>query len=299
MSSGANKLKKMHPIESLGIAPASRGDIRIERLEDRLTPKVPFPHKHNFFQIVVIMSSSGRHEIDFKSYPVKTRQVFVIKPGQVHAWQLSTKTKGFIIEYTEDSFSAKKVSNSSLRKDNPAKRSRLLPDHFKFAVSDSPLSLNFLELMESEYIQKNENYEACLQNYLEIFLIHLLRVTQSEVHRHSKQEDLVAKFMDLVEAHFHEEHHVQFYADHLQLSAKSLSVRIQKILGKPAKEIILQRCLLEAKRLLANSQLSVADIGYELGFDDPNYFSRFLKQNMTVSAMQFRKQKRTAPRNKN
>ncbi len=287
MTVGKNKFKKMHPIESLGISPASRGDIRIERLEDRLTPKVPFPHKHNFFQIVVIMSSSGWHEIDFKSFAVKTRQAFVIKPGQVHSWKLSKKTKGFIIEYTEESF-----SQHSSRQDNLARRSRLLPDHFKFGNVDSSLSLKFLELMESEYLQRKENFEACLQNYLEIFLFHLLRVTGVETSSHTRQEDLITNFTDLVEAHFQEEHNLKFYADKLGLSSKSLSVRIQKVLGKPAKEIIQERCLLEAKRLLANSQLSVAEIGYELGFDDPNYFSRFLKQNMRLSAMQFRKQKK-------
>lgn len=276
-----NKLKKMHPIEDLGIAPASRGDIRIERLEDRLSPRVPFPHKHNFFQIVIVLSSKGFHEVDFKKYTVKSRQIFVIKPGQVHSWNLSADTKGFVIEYTDESF-----------KDNLAKRSRRLPDHLKFNLKDPVLAESFLELIELEYLQKKQNFESCLQNYLGIFLLHLLRLTEAESGLHQQQEDLVMRFTDLVEMHFRSEHNLKFYAEKLQLSAKSLSVRIQRVLDKPAKEIILERCLLEAKRLLANSQLSVAEIGYELGFEDPNYFSRFLKQNMSVSAIQFRKQKK-------
>lgn len=279
MKTGSLKLKQMHSLESLGLTPATRGDIRVERLQDRLIPKVPFPHKHDFFQIVIIHSASGWHEVDFHKHKIKNNQVYLIKPGQVHDWKLPKSTKGFIIEYTMESLPPEKSGNL-------AQQSRHLPDLYKFAKTCKSLQPSFLQLMEFEYLQKAPLYEACLQSYLQIMLMELLRTTAAK--KILSTEDLIVQFTDLVETHYRQEHNVQFYAQKLKVTPKVLSVKIQKSLGKPAKEIILQRCLLEAKRLLSYSNLSISEIGYELGFEDPNYFSRFLKNNMRISAVKFR-----------
>lgn len=283
MKTGSLKLKQMHPLESLGLTPATRGDIRVERLQDRLIPKIPFPHKHDFFQIVIIHSASGWHEVDFHKHKVKANQVYLIKPGQVHGWKLPKSTKGFIIEYTVESLPPEKNGNL-------AQQSRHLPDLYKFSKACKSLQPSFVQLMESEYLQKAPLHEACLQNYLQILLLELLRTTAAK--KTLSTEDLTVQFTDLVETHYRQEHNVQFYAQKLKITPKILSGKIQKSLGKPAKEIILQRCLLEAKRLLSYSNLSISEIGYELGFEDPNYFSRFLKNNMRISAVKFRSTKK-------
>lgn len=285
MKTGSLKLKKMHPLESLGLIPATRGDIRIERLQDRLIPKVSFPHKHDFFQIIVIHSSSGWHEVDFHRHKVKGNQIYIIKPGQVHDWKLPKSTRGFVIEYTTESLPPAKNGNL-------AQHSRHLPDLYQFSKSNLSLQPAFLEIMEAEYLHKASMSEVCMQNFLQILLLDLLRTTMLEKSLTSNSEDLITQFTDLVETHFREEHNVQIYAQKLKVTPKTLSAKIQKSLGKPAKEIILQRCLLEAKRLLSYSNLSISEIGYELGFDDPNYFSRFLKNNMRISAVKFRNTKK-------
>jgi len=60
---------RLHPIEAFGNLPASRGEIRVEHLESRLAPKVPFPHRHDFFHFVLVEAGSGWHEIDFTREP--------------------------------------------------------------------------------------------------------------------------------------------------------------------------------------------------------------------------------------
>ncbi|HEX7673937.1 MAG TPA: AraC family transcriptional regulator [Bdellovibrio sp.] len=280
---------KRHSISSLGVKHAIPSDIRVELLQDRLTPRVPFPHKHDFYQIVIIFSGTGWHEIDFTSYKVSKQQLFVIKPGQVHSWKLATKTKGFVIEYTDASF-----SKAYTEQDQLSRRSRALPDQVKFRPEDS-LSLEFLKLMEAEFRHQKAFASNVLQNYLSIFLWHLLRVTGTQTVAEASKQDIVSNFLDLVELHFRKQHSLEFYAGTLNVSPKTLSAKILKALGKPAKEVISERCLLEAKRLLAYSSLTISEIGYELGFDDPNYFSRFLKQHMKTSAQQFRAQAQKKP----
>ncbi|MEK2688892.1 AraC family transcriptional regulator [Bdellovibrio sp. GT3] len=284
MGNKADSIKRRHPLESLGVKMVRRGDIRIERLKDRITPKVAFPHKHDFYQIVVVHRSTGWHEIDFTTYPVKGSQVFLIKPGQMHGWKLAKNSKGFVIEYTEESFGKNLLGNLRL-----SQHSRLVPDHFKIPTGNDIFSEKFLAMMESEFLNQGDNYELSLQSYLSLVLLEALRVTKAADRQLGENNDVVTQFTDLVEEHFQDEHLVEFYAAQLKVTAKSLSAKVQKELDVSAKEYILNRCLLEAKRMLSYSDLSIAEIGYALGFDDPNYFSRFLKKNMKVSAGKFRK----------
>lgn len=55
------------------------------------------PHKHNFYILLFISKGQGTHTIDFKEYPVQAKTVFFLTPGQVHSWQLSDDTDGYII----------------------------------------------------------------------------------------------------------------------------------------------------------------------------------------------------------
>ncbi|UYL09116.1 AraC family transcriptional regulator [Bdellovibrio sp. SKB1291214] len=282
--SAKSELKRRHPLESLGVKMVRRGDIRIERLQDRLNPKVPFPHKHDFYQIVILHSAMGWHEIDFKKYPVKGSQVFLIKPGQMHEWKLPVRSKGFVIEYTEESFSKDFLGKLKL-----AQHSRQVPDHFRIPRGNNVFSDRFLTMMEQEFLNPGDNFELCLQNYLCLVLLEALRLSKAADRQLAENDDVITRFTDMVEEHFQEHHQVEFYAGELGLTAKALSAKIQKNLRLSAKEYILNRCLLEAKRLLSYSDLSISEIGYSLGFDDPNYFSRFLKKNMKMSAGKFRK----------
>lgn len=273
---------KRHSMSSLGVIPATASDIRVEKLEHRTTPKIPFPHKHDFYQLVIILSGQGWHEIDFTRHAVSKNQIFVIKPGQVHGWKLAKNTCGYVIEYTDASF----PQNPTLE-GNITRRSRALPDMMKIS-KNKLMSGKFFELMEEEFRHSRLHSQSILQNYLSILVLELLRLSKAKETGLNEQEDLITQFTDLLETRFRHEHSLAYYAKELKTSAKALSAKIQRSLGKPAKEVIQERCFLEAKRLLSYSTLSVSEIGYELGFADPNYFSRFLKQNLKESALQFR-----------
>ncbi|KYG65149.1 hypothetical protein AZI87_11300 [Bdellovibrio bacteriovorus] len=274
-------LSKPVPLEELGNQLARRGDIRVERLEERLEPRVPFPHRHDYFQLLVVSAGRGWHEIDFKRHAVRAPQVFMMKPGQVHSWKLSADSQGFIVEFTEESL----PKNSFLLDLVP--KALALPDVWKFAKSEFLIWKNKLEIMLDEYEKRPSYYEASLQNHVGLLLIHALRSQGEGVSFHGGIAD---KFKDLVELHFKKEHGLSFYAKELKITPKQLSAVLQQKLHRSAKEIIAERCLLEAKRMLAYSATPVADIGYALGFEDPNYFSRFLRQNLQMNASLFREE---------
>lgn len=272
-----NSLQVLHSIDSLGIVHAERGDIRIEPLEDRMTPKVPFPHKHDFFQLVFIASGGGWHEVDFEKYEVAKNQIYILKPGQVHAWKLSKNTRGLVVEFTAE----------SLPDPQTLFQLESLPECTVWTASaGSPFPL--LDLMTIEAESQAADFKRSLHHYLAILLFQLFRYSKNTKKLRILQEDLNRQFTRLVETHYRSEHSLDFYAEKLKTSPKSLSAKIQRAYGKPAKEIIQDRCLLEAKRFLSYTAIPISEIGYELGFEDPNYFSRFLRQRLRMSAQKFR-----------
>ena len=104
----------------------------------------------------------------------------------------------------------------------------------------------------------------------------------------SSKVDLLRAFNVLVELHFKEEHSVSFYAEKLFKSPKTLSNNFAKLNRSPL-QIIHQRIVLEAKRLLTYTDKSAKEIAYEIGFDDASHLSRLFKKHTSQSPSEFKK----------
>lgn len=276
-------LNFLHPISSLGIKEVSLSGIRVERLEDRLNPKVGFPHKHDFFQLIVMKGGSGKHQIDFVTHRVSAQSIFIMKPGQVHTWELSSRVTGMMIEFNRDAFTRGSQELISVMSDLRSSPDALTIKNAK--ISDELKSL--AEEMFIEFQHPRHYSEVILSYLLPLFVTKLLR--QCGETNALKDDDRAERFKILVEENFRQEHRVEFYAKSMASSPKALTMQITRLLGKAPRTIIQDRVLLEARRLLAFSQLSIAEIGFELGFDDSNYFTRFFRQHEKVSPAVFRK----------
>ena len=104
----------------------------------------------------------------------------------------------------------------------------------------------------------------------------------------SSKVDLLRSFNLLVEEHFKDEHGVAFYADKLIKSPKTLSNNFAKLSRSPL-QIIHQRIILEAKRLLTYSNMSTKEIAFEVGFEDASHLSRLFKKHTKLSPSEFKK----------
>lgn len=102
--------------------------------------------------------------------------------------------------------------------------------------------------------------------------------------------DLMRKFSLLVEAHFRTEHSVSYYAERLNKAPKTLSNLFGLYNQKSPSQVIQERILIEARRLLTYTDKSAKQIAYELGFEDSTYFSSFFKRHTNLSPLEFRGQ---------
>ncbi|MGO1787441.1 MAG: helix-turn-helix domain-containing protein [Sphingobacterium sp.] len=114
--------------------------------------------------------------------------------------------------------------------------------------------------------------------------------------RKAANHDLLQKLEDLLDAHFNQEKSltrgiptVQYLADQLNISASYLSDMLRSLIGQNAQQLIHHKLVEKAKEILSTSNLSVAEIAYQLGFEHPQSFSRMFKTKTKLSPLAFRK----------
>lgn len=282
----AENLSTLHPMRSFGIVSGITNQVRVTRLESRLNPAVPFPHKHNFYHLVLITKGKGWHEIDFRRYIVKEGAMFFMVPAQVHSWAMTKDTCGIVIEFENLSmFSGDEafVLAEALR---PAVDYLVLSGEHKKNIEE------ICHSMLKEYESEKKDFEILLRLNLAKLAILFSRAIKNVPIKISRISKFREDFNNLIEKNYKIHHSVEFYAKAMGIATKSLTAKAKRNLGKNVREVIQERCILESKRLLAYSDLSVGEIALELGFEDPNYFTRFFKLKTKMNPGKFRKKVR-------
>jgi AraC family transcriptional regulator, transcriptional activator of pobA len=126
---------------------------------------------------------------------------------------------------------------------------------------------------------------------LKRLIVNVTRLARKENFTEQVTEDkynLMRKFNLLVEAHFRSEHAVSYYAERLNKSPKTLSNLFALYNNMSPSQIIQERILIEARRLLSYTDKSAKEITYELGFEDAAYFSAYFKKHTNQSPLEFR-----------
>jgi len=151
-----------------------------------------------------------------------------------------------------------------------------------------------VEIFKDEYQTQDTIQGEMLRMLLKRLIIKLTRIGKEQHLSESPDNteyDLIRRFNLLVEEHYKEKHQVQDYALILNKSPKTLSNLFSKYKSDSPLKLIQERIALEGKRLIRYSDKSAAEIGYELGFEEPAHFSRFFKKLVGESPSSFRKSK--------
>lgn len=279
-------LKTLHPMRSFGVVSGITSQVRVTRLENRLNPAVPFPHKHNFFHLVFITKGKGWHEIDFKRHSVKSGAMFFMVPAQVHSWSMSKDTSGIVVEFENLSMFSGDESFVLAEALRPSVDYLVLSGKYKEEVHE------VYQTMLEEYEGEDKDFEILLRLNLAKLIILFSRFIKNRPMKVSRISKFREEFSELIEKNYKVHHNVEFYAKAMGVATKSLTAKVNRNLGKNVREIIQDRCILESKRLLAYSDLSVSEIALELGFEDPNYFTRFFKLKTKTNPGKFRQKVR-------
>jgi len=170
-----------------------------------------------------------------------------------------------------------------------------------FISLDDPAQYKLKLLLDVfiEELNTRDNIQTdMLMMLLKRLIITITRLAKSKYIPDPKLQDqrldVFRKFNLCVEANFRTEHSVNYYARLLNKSPKTLSNIFSLYNNKTPLQVIQERIIIEAKRLLYYTGKSVKQITYELGFEDPAYFSNFFKKHTSLSPLDFRSSKELA-----
>jgi len=253
-------------------------------------PRLHQPHFHDFFQVALVRGA-GSVMHDFRDYGVQGETLFFLSPGQVHSVRADQRLDGVIISFSQSFFDH-----------TTAPPSELLDLPFFFAVDAAPLlpipagdefriGPAVLEIQE-EFANAAHFAATSIRAWLRILFARATRLYQVShpVVEATAGARLVRQFYLSVERHFREEFTLGDYARALGVTANHLNDVVRLEAKQSAGSLVRQRRLLDAKRLLSHSDLSVSEIGYHIGFGDPSYFSRFFRRETGLAPASFREQ---------
>lgn len=281
----------VYNIHTISCKTSKIGLLEILPFEEHLinSKNIHFPHRHDFYYLLYITKGKGTHTIDFKTYPLKDHQLFFMSPGQVHQWDIKPNTKGYTLFFSKELY-----STSDFKIEYEWSFFHNFFDDAAFSIpknQQAPITELF-SLILKEYSSKKNYQEKITKNLTAALLykINELLISEKKVSNvHSL--DVIRKFDLLIDKHFITEHQIDFYANSLTISPNYLNALCKKSIGKSAKELMNQRLLLEAKRLLTHSTLSINDISDYLNFNSSSYFVRFFKKQEKITPQQFKIQK--------
>jgi AraC-like DNA-binding protein len=282
-------MKKDIPIYDIGHF--NRDDIVVSRFAPYLESHKEFilPHKHNFYHFLLFTKGAGTHMIDFQTFPVEPYQMYFMIPGQVHSWNFEGEVDGYVINFSPPFFKAFLLNPDYIDQ---------FP-YFSGVLDNSVISLP--EAMRADLVRILENILAETQavdrqsnDMIKALLVQLfikigrLGFEDTSIKVGSHNYAVARNFLRLLEQHAWEWKLPKEYAGRLFVSPNHLNAVSKEILGRSAGEVIRDRVILEAKRLMVNPELSISEIAYRLNFSDNSYFSKFFSKYAGVSPAEFR-----------
>lgn len=230
-------------------------------------------HRHTYYEIMLIERGGGNQLIDFKNYLAHDHSCYIICPQQIHLMNRS-KSTGIILQFTEERIQSAELL-SHLRQLTFADNASIIFENNKVAFEELT---TLLRVIESQLKNgKALNVKAAMHLVQGFVSIMLASRQNKEVDNHETDKKLLTDFYQLLELHYKANRGVQYFIETLGSTEKKLGSATKKFTGLSPLQVIHNRILLEAKRLLLFEKDSHKEIAYELGFDSPASFSAFIK----------------------
>ncbi|MCT3834617.1 helix-turn-helix domain-containing protein [Elizabethkingia anophelis] len=223
--------------------------------------------------------------IDENIFILEASQLVTITSGQFHQL-ISVEGDLIALEFTLDFFS-KNDSDIELIFHNG------LFCHFGMneiiSIHHRAFFTETLRLIEKEIEEKPYQYLISIHSRVELLLVEINRSKIANGDEIWKPDALFLNFLESVRNHFSENYSVSRFADLLDTTEAKLNEVSKLHTNKTAQNVIYSLIISEAKRLLLYEKLSVKEIAYQLGFNDPFYFSNFFKKHTSLSPKDYQK----------
>jgi len=244
------------------------------------------PHVHDYEELLIGMEGTIEHFIDFRASSITAPFVSFVSQGKAHhlkhaeeddhsdIWMLSFRSE-FIPETTFQLYSYyHDHANIKLQPGN----------NFNRMVS-------LCEMMHSEMLEPVPDYSIIRQLLSALFTMiesERKKLDPGDNNIQMTQNMTFRSFLKILEENYRRPEGVDFYAGKLFMSLRNLNLICRNILQKSVSEIIETRKLIEAKNLLAHTNKTVSEIGFDLGYNEKAYFTNVFKKKPSQTPTEFR-----------
>ncbi|MCS3529441.1 helix-turn-helix transcriptional regulator [Chryseobacterium sp. JUb7] len=248
------------------------------------------PHRHDFYATILFTEGTGVHEIDFQRYNVSKGSLFFMSPGQIHSWELSEDIEGYIFFCSQQFYEIHYV-NQKLR-NFPFFGSVTSPRKLQLNADELNEKLSLFLELQNEYLSQGIMRNGLILSLMSQIFIHSARQFSKDFDHLASSASLsyfkhYQDFENLVEQYFTAEKSIAFYASMMGISAKHLNRIIQTVVQKTATDVITERVVLEAKRMLMYLDESLVEIAFRLGYEEYSYFVRVFRKTSGMTPTQF------------
>jgi len=264
-----------------------------QKIEQLLNEQIPGDvksyHKHAFYTVIWVDEGKCSQTLEKNTYHLEKGSIFVISPGQVHqnTFEKSPDFSGGAVLFSTE------FLLPLIQHEDPIALTFL--DNMYFKPKLQLTDLEFIKfkqtvaLMQSEEEQR-KSVPAIIRSLLGVLLLQIqrnidLKMVGKVPNRHIA---IYKKFSNLLETTFKNNFELTYYATSLNITTRHLGRLIKEASGKTVGELIIARKLLEAKRLLSFTDLTIAQIAGSLGYFDNSYFNKAFKKETAMTPRSFR-----------
>jgi AraC family transcriptional activator of pobA len=254
------------------------------------------PHRHDYHEICWARSGSGLHLIDGRPSPVVPGTLTLIGRGQVHVFERGSGIVGASVRFREELLAGRSVTRALLGSLLDPRGCRIVP----VPSADVPRLEGIHEALTAETSRPADSRSIDAQHHLLATLLLWVDRWYEEASADQSCADdadarLYARFLSLLDRDFARHHDTGYYATALAAPPAHLSRALARVSGRTAKELITDRVMVEAARLMRFTDLAVGEVAFCVGFDDQFYFSRAFKRRYGESPLAYRARLRGVP----
>lgn len=245
------------------------------------------PHRDNYYKLIAPVQGKLKLMADFNEYDVYAPALILLLPGQVHHLRSVVSPEGYFIGF-DPSLITKEFEQILMNYMTD-------PLLYKNETGIPSALLKLIDLLDVILQNKQDSFISASAHAILTAILNLAvglskSSSDNKISQTNQSVKIEREFNALLRVNYKSWKQPADYAYALSISVSHLNDTLKEITGISVSGHIQQQALLEAKRLLFFTDLSVKEIGYNLGYDDPNYFSRLFKKMENITPLEFRHQ---------
>ncbi len=270
---------------------------KVERMQNVTHPAdlTEIEHYHDFIEIALILRGQGVQIVDNNEYAVSAGDVFVLQGMQRHYFKDASGLE--IVNIMYDDKIRDLISPSVKQMEGYKALFILEPQYRVLHHFKNKLHLDRSDMAKLEYVintmimeqdSKQEGYKIIIENRLEELIVLLSRYYSRLEATEAQALVRIGKVIDYMESNYNANIYLDQLAEMSNMSTRNFQRIFKKAVGSSPTTYLTQIRLQKARKLLRESDLSIADIATEIGFADANYFIKSFKKETGTTPVKFR-----------